>query len=176
MHPPYFEHAGSDFEGLECPEALLQCDISICRSGLQRDARDKHVTRDKSKRGIVGKRTRTNDEVPSPIHDHLQQHLLDARIALQADLKPTDSTSSPHRGSTRSKVKNTLISWRRVGPMPSQDRRNCDANMGRVEGRISLRGAAMSCDLLADGRQVICGDIRHHIQDVCLLAGCELES
>ena len=111
MHPPYFEHAGSDFEGLECPEALLQCDISICRSGLQRDARDKHVTRDKSKRGIAGKRTRTNDEVPSPIHDHLQQHLLDARIALQADLKPTDSTPSPHRGSTRSKVKNTLISW-----------------------------------------------------------------
>ena len=48
--------------------------------------------------------------------------------------------------------------------------------MGRVEGRISLRGAAMSCDLLADGRQVICEDIRHHIQDVCLLAGCELES
>jgi len=34
----------------------------------------------------------------------------------------------------------------------------------------------MSCDLLADGRQVICEDIRHHIQDVCLLAGCELES
>ena len=97
MHPPYFEHARSDFEGLECPEALFKCDI--------------HVTRDKSKRGTVGKRTRTNDEVPSPIHDHLQQHLLDARIALQADLKPTDSTPSPHRGSTRSKVKNALISW-----------------------------------------------------------------
>ena len=88
MQPPYFEHAGSDFEGLECPEALFQCDISICRTGLQRDARDNHVTRDnlKSKRGTVGKRTRTNDEAPSPIHDHLQQHLLDASIALQVTL------------------------------------------------------------------------------------------
>ena len=111
MQPPYFEHAGSDFEALECPEALFQCDISVCRPGLQRDARDKRVTRDKSARGTVGKRTRTNDEAPSPIHDHLQQHLLDASIALQVTLKPTNSTSSPHRGSTRSKVKNTLISW-----------------------------------------------------------------
>ena len=53
--------------------------------------------------------------------------------------------------------------------MPSQDRRNCDSNMARVKGRIGLRGVVMSCDLLADGRQVICEDIRHHIQDVCLL-------
>ena len=48
--------------------------------------------------------------------------------------------------------------------------------MTRVKGRISLRGVVMSCGLLADGRQVICEDIRHHVQDVCLLVGCELES
>ena len=53
--------------------------------------------------------------------------------------------------------------------MPSQDRRNCDSNMARVKGRIGLRGVVMSCDLLADGRQVICEDIRHRVQDVCLI-------
>ena len=58
-------------------------------------------------------------------------------------------------------------------------RRNCDANMARVKGRISLRGAVISYDLLDDGRQVICEDMRHHVQDVCyilnLLVRCKLE-
>ena len=59
--------------------------------------------------------------------------------------------------------------------MPSQDRRNCDANMATVKGRISLRGAVMSCDLLDDGRQVICEDMRHHVQDVCYFKICCFE-
>ena len=35
MHPPYFEHAGSDFGTWECPETLIQCDICICSTGPQ---------------------------------------------------------------------------------------------------------------------------------------------
>ena len=35
MHPPYFEHAGSEFGAWECPETLIQCDIRICSTGPQ---------------------------------------------------------------------------------------------------------------------------------------------